>query len=149
MNITNAKNAVILDTRHSPFARLKPVSIKDVSLDGGFWHDRVHINQSVTLQTQYNLLESTGRLDNFRRVSGEVNKPYQGFLFNDSDVYKWLEAGAWAMSYCQDDKLKLMVDTVITMIVNAQDKDGYLNTYFSLERVSERWTNLSEKHELY
>ena len=145
----NPKDAVILDTRHSPFAQLKPISIKDVSLDGGFWNDRVSLNLSVTLQAQYNLLESTGRLDNFRRVSGAIKKPYQGFMFNDSDVYKWLEAGAWVMSYCHDDQLKHMVDRVITLIGNAQDNDGYLNSYFSLERVSERWTNLREKHELY
>ncbi len=149
MKKMNDKDAVILNTWHSPHARLKPVSIKNVSLEEGFWHSRVRINQSVTLQTQYNLLESTGRLDNFRRVFGEVSKPFQGFVFNDSDVYKWLEAAACTMSYCRDDKLNQLVDTVIRLLVKAQDKDGYLNTYFSLERSGERWTNLREKHELY
>jgi DUF1680 family protein len=141
--------AVILDTCHSPYARLKSVSINSICLDEGFWHSRVQINQTVTLHTQYQLLESTGRLDNFRRVSGDINKPFQGYVFNDSDIYKWLEAASWLMIDPHDEQLKQLVDQVITMVSNAQDKDGYLNTYFSLERSGERWTNLQEKHELY
>ena len=31
----------------------------------------------------------------------------------------------------------------------AQGPDGYLNTYFTFERESERWTNLRDMHELY
>jgi DUF1680 family protein len=41
------------------------------------------------------------------------------------------------------------VDEVINIVAKAQDDTGYLNTYFSLERTSERWANLREKHELY
>jgi DUF1680 family protein len=149
MNMLNINNAMILDTWHSPFAHLKPVEMNRIFLDEGFWHSRILLNQTVTLQTQYKLLESTGRLDNFRRVTGEVRKPYRGFMFNDSDVYKWLEAAAWSMISFQDEELRHMVDTVSEVIVKAQDKDGYLNSYFSLERSSERWTNLREKHELY
>lgn len=149
MNMQIPGKAVILDTEHSPFARLKPVSLNVISLDGGFWQSRLLMNQSVTIPTQFQLLEKTGRLDNFRRVAGEIGKPYQGYVFNDSDVYKWLEAASWAMIYHNDEKLQPLVDLVITLITKAQDKDGYLNTYFSLEKIRERWSNLQDKHELY
>lgn len=141
--------AVILDTWHSPYARLKPVSLRNIMLDDGFSQSRVLLNQSVTILTQFQLLETTGRLDNFRRVSGDSKKPYQGYVFNDSDVYKWLEAASWVMIYNHDKQLQTLVDHVINLITKAQDKDGYLNTFFSLEKVRERWTNLQEKHELY
>ena len=142
-------DAVILDTNHSKYTHLMPVDLKTINLDQGFWRDRVSQNLNVTIPNQLRLLETTGRLDNFRRVSGEVRKPFQGYVFNDSDVYKWLEAAAWSLASQPDEQLKKQVDLVISLISNAQDKDGYLNTFFSLDKLRERWMNLQEKHELY
>jgi DUF1680 family protein len=149
MNKITNSNAVILDTTHSSYASLRPVPINKVSLQDGFWQARLALNERVTLPTQYNLLEKTGRLDNFRRVFGEVQKPFQGLVFNDSDVYKWLEAAVWTMAGTQNDEIGEMVSQVVDLISRAQDRDGYLNTYFSLEKIRERWMNLSQKHELY
>jgi DUF1680 family protein len=149
MNQSNTPNAVILDTSHSPSAQLKSVSLSQILIEEGFWHTRMLVNQKVTIPSQYVLLEKTGRLDNFRRASGEAQKPYQGHVFNDSDVYKWLEAVCWMMAYQQDSEISEATDRVINLIVKAQDKDGYLNTFFSLEKIRERWMNLQEKHELY
>jgi len=42
-----------------------------------------------------------------------------------------------------------MAEEVITAIAAAQRPDGYLNSYFALERAAERWTNLRDQHELY
>jgi DUF1680 family protein len=149
MVVTDISDGVILKTSHSRYARLKPVSMKNVHLDDGFWKSRLKISQEITLHSQYQLLESTGRLDNFIRASGKLIKPFQGYVFNDSDVYKWLEAAAWTMIYDQSDELRNNVDYVITLIVSAQQNDGYLNTYYSLDRSNERWTNLQDMHELY
>ena len=73
-----------------------PVSA--VRLTDQFWAPRLRLNREVTLPTQYRLLEETGRLDNFRRAAGKIQVPFRGFFFNDSDVYKWLEAVAWALA---------------------------------------------------
>jgi len=143
------QNPVIVDTSQSPYARLKPISLSKISLDEGFWLDRYRINLKKTIPGQYRLLEQTGRLDNFRRVVGEVQKPFQGCVYNDSDVYKWLEAASWSLQYDQSEYLPALIDQTIELIVQAQDKDGYLNTYFSLDKIRERWTNITDKHELY
>jgi DUF1680 family protein len=143
------QNAVIINTTHSPYTRLKPVSLDNISLFDGFWHTWIKRNTDVTLISQYNLLESTGRLDNFRRLSGKAYKPYRGYVFNDSDVYKWLEAASWALVHRPDSKLQYLVDDVVTLIAEAQDQNGYINTFFSLDRSGERWSNLEKKHELY
>lgn len=143
-------NAVVVDTSQSPHARLKPVPVNAVTLDDAFWAPRLKINREVTLPSQYRQCEETGRLDNFRRVSGTKDVPFQGIFFNDSDVYKWLEAASWSLATHPDDPaLQTMVDDVIAEIAGAQDANGYLNTYFSVERVGERWTNLKDMHELY
>jgi hypothetical protein len=83
-------------------ARLRPVPVSAVRLTDQFWAPRLRLNREVTLPTQYRLLEETGRLDNFRRVAGKSQAPFQGFFFNDSDVYKWLEAVAWALAAAPD-----------------------------------------------
>ena len=141
--------AVIVDTTSSPFARLRPVPVSSVRLEDGFWAPRLERLVKVTLPTQHELLEETGRIDNFRRAAGKLRGPFRGLYFNDSDVYKWVEAAQWALAYARDEGLKRLVDSVVAEIVAAQDADGYLNTYFTFERRGERWTNLRDMHEMY
>jgi DUF1680 family protein len=120
-----------------------------VTLDDEFWAPRRRLNRQVTIPGQYRYCEDTGRIDNFRRAAGQVDLPFQGRYYNDSDVYKWLEAVAWTLATDADPALAEMADTVIDAISAAQQPDGYLNTYFSRERAAERWTNLRDMHELY
>jgi len=103
----------------------------------------------VSLPAQYRFLEETGRLDNFRRAAGATGLPFQGRVYNDSDVYKWLEAAAWTLATDDDPALEQMAETVVEAIAAAQQPDGYLNTYFMFEQAAKRWTNLRDLHELY
>jgi len=97
----------------------------------------------------YNRLEETGRIDNFRRASGKkTDLPYQGAVYNDSDVYKWLEAVAWTLATDPDPRLEGLVESAIDEIAAAQQPDGYLDTYFMFERAGERWANFAN-HEMY
>lgn len=140
---------MITNTQHSSFARLKPVSIKNISLMNGFWYERMRKNNMVTIFSQYKQFEITGGLSNFRRLTESAHRPHQGYVFNDSDVYKWLEAASWIMASQQITELEQLMDNVIDLIARAQDRNGYINTYFSMEHSAERWSNLAEKHELY
>lgn len=141
---------VVVDTTHSAHARLRPVPITDVKITDRFWEPRRAINRATTLASQHHYCEETGRIDNFRRAAGKIDKPFQGiYPFNDSDVYKWLEAACWSLPEFPDPGLFRMVETTIGEITDAQDVNGYLNTYFTFEREPERWTNLKDKHELY
>lgn len=141
--------SVVVDTSRSPHARLRSLPLTDVLLSDGLWEPRRRINRKVTLPSQYDFLESTGRLDNFRRASGKLDAPFQGIYFNDSDVYKWLEAASWTLADDPDLELERMVETVVSEVENAQQPDGYLNTYFMFDKAPERWTNLRDMHELY
>jgi hypothetical protein len=126
------------------------VSLSAVTVNDGFWAPRRAINRTATLPAQYDLLASTGRLDNFRRAAGTLEQDYEGLVFNDSDVYKWLEAASWALAEDGDNvDLATKVDAVIDLVASAQEPDGYLNTYFTFERAGERWSNLRDLHELY
>src|SRR5215217_1337265 len=145
---SKSPQAVTVDTVRSPHVRLRPLPLDAVDLSDEFWEPRRRINREVTLPSQFRHLEETGRLDNFRRASGKVGGEYQGIYFNDSDVYKWLEAASWSLATDPDPGLEQMVDAAITEIEDAQRPDGYLNTYFTFERADERWTDF-DLHEMY
>jgi DUF1680 family protein len=119
-----------------------------VQVQDDFWAPRRRINREVTLPTQYRLLEETGRFDNFRRAAGKQDDPFQGRFFNDTDVYKWIEAAAWTLAETLDPALARMVDAAIAEIADAQQPDGYLDTYFMFDKASERWTDWN-MHEMY
>jgi hypothetical protein len=139
----------VVDVDRSPHARLLPVPVSAVELQGQFWGTRFRTDLAVSLLQQWEQLESTGRLDNFRRVAGRSDRPYQGRVFNDSDLYKWLEAASWSLASGSNPELERLVDEGIALAEGAQQPDGYLDTYYSLERAGERWTNLRDNHELY
>jgi len=147
--MTDNNHAPVVDFRASRGARLRPVPPTAVTLGGRFWGSRLQRIRDTSLPSQHALLESTGRLDNFRRVAGTSDKPYTGLFFNDSDIYKWLEAAAWAQAAGPVPELQTLIDQTIPLVEAAQGEDGYINTYHSLERRHERWSNLRDLHELY
>jgi DUF1680 family protein len=142
-------SAVVVDTSQSPYARLRPVPLTAVTLADAFWAPRRRINREVTLPAQHRYCEETGRMDNFRRAAGKKDVPFQGRYYNDSDVYKWLEAASWTLATDTDPHVAQMAETAIAEIAAAQGADGYLNTFFAHDRAAARWTNLRDMHELY
>jgi uncharacterized protein len=150
MNDTRTlRQPVVVDFASTAFARIKPVAVTAVTLSGAFWGPRFATNIEQTLPSQWDLLESTNRLNNFRRVVGEYDGPFEGLFFNDSDLYKWLEAASWVVARGPNALLEQRIDEGITLIERAQGEDGYIDTYFSVERKDERWTNLRDLHEMY
>ena len=139
---------VVVDTTASPHASLRPLPLDAVTIADSFWAPRRRVNREVSLPTQFRLLKETGRLANFRRAAGRDDSPFQGRYFNDSDVYKWVEAAAWALAEEPDPALAAQVAAVVAEIATAQRADGYLNSYFAGERADLRWTDL-DLHELY
>lgn len=138
----------IIDTSRSPYAKLRPVSMSDVKLTDNFWSPRLDTLVNVTLPTMFTLLEETSRIDNFRVISGKVKGGFKGILFNDSDVYKWIEATAWALVNRRNDQLIKILSDVVNNVAEAQLPDGYINTYF-YHRLGERYRYLRQSHELY
>ncbi len=141
--------AYVIDTSNSPYSKLRPVSISSVKFTDGLLAERVKVVREVTIPTQYELLEQTQRINNFRRASGKIQGDYFGFFFNDTDVYKWIEAVSFSLMWERDKKLEKLLDDVIEEIKLAQDEDGYLDTYFTFEKKKDRWSNLKDLHELY
>ncbi|MBC7217423.1 MAG: glycoside hydrolase family 127 protein [Candidatus Caldatribacterium sp.] len=142
--------AFVVDTRKSKYARLQPVAVNSVRFtEGGFFTDRLRLMGEVTLPLQYQIMEETGRMDNFRIAAGKLSGEFTGFCFNDTDVYKWIEAVSYFLATTKNGELEKLVDKVIEEVKLAQDEDGYLDTYFTFSRKPDRFTNLKDMHELY
>ena len=134
---------------HSPYAKLHTVPIRAVKMGDGFWAARRQANVEKSIPTLLAELEQHGVVDNFLRLEGKKNVPRRGPLYTDSDIYKWMEAVAFVLQSGDQPKLRAEFDRLTDIILAAQEPSGYLNTYWSGERASERFTEMYRSHELY
>ena len=89
---------VPLDTRRSPYAHWRTLPPNAFRLSTGFWSSRQTTNAERSLSHGYRMLEEAGNLNNLRLAAGQGQGEYKGPVFQDSDVYKWLEAMAYQMA---------------------------------------------------
>ncbi|MBN1543294.1 glycoside hydrolase family 127 protein [candidate division KSB1 bacterium] len=129
--------------------KLVPISYRRVRLTHGFWADKQRINREITLPAILHHSQSTGRIDAFKLEYTATNSRPRPHYFWDSDVYKWLEAAAFALGNSHDAELEAKVDHIVDLIAKAQQPDGYLNIYFTCVEPDKRWSNLRDWHELY
>ncbi|MBS1707142.1 MAG: glycoside hydrolase family 127 protein [Armatimonadetes bacterium] len=101
------------------------------------------------LAHQWQMCEETGRTENFRRAARGEKGGFVGRYFNDSDIYKLAEAVAYAVQIRKSPELTNILGQCVTLIEEAQEADGYIDTYFQLEHPDKRYLNLAAKHEMY
>jgi photosystem II stability/assembly factor-like uncharacterized protein len=68
--------------------------IEQVTIHDPFWSSRLESNSTRAIFHQWEQLEASGCIDNFRIVASELDGFRQGWFFADSDAYKWLDAAA-------------------------------------------------------
>ena len=126
-----------------------PVDFSAVNIRDDFWSPRIQTVSESTLAACIDYTENkTGRIRNFERAAGHTTGQHEGIYYDDSDVYKALEAMAYALRTNPDSSLEARADEWIDKITAAQLPDGYLNTYYTLTGLDKRWTDM-EKHEDY
>lgn len=129
--------------------RLYPVSFSEVRINDAFWSPRMHTVATATLDACIDYTENkTGRIRNFEKAARRSKEKHEGIYYDDSDVYKALEAIAYSLRNHPSPKLEKKADEWIDKIAAAQLQDGYLNTYYTLTGLENRWTDM-EKHEDY
>ena len=74
---------------------------------------------------------------------------FHGWVFQDSDVYKWLEAVAYSLMAHPDANLQQQAEEVISLVCDAQMENGYLDTLFIINNPDNIFSNLRDWHELY
>ena len=131
------------------FPKIEPVNFSQVSVTDNFWKPRIDKVATVTIPV---CIEQTAiktpRLRNFEKVARHKGEKHEGIFYDDSDVYKALEAIAYSLKNNPNKKTEQTADEWIDKIAAAQLPDGYLNTYFTLTGLDKRWTDMS-MHEDY
>jgi hypothetical protein len=128
---------------------LQPVSFSSVTITDAFWKPRMQTVASKTLEACVLQTEiKTPRIRNFEKVVRNQGEKHEGIYYDDSDVYKAIEAIAYSLKNFPDKELEERADRWIDVIAKAQLPDGYLFTWYQLGDLSKRWTDI-EKHEDY
>jgi DUF1680 family protein len=134
---------------HSQSLAFEPVSFSKVTITDPFWKPRIERISTATLPACIDQTEvKTARIRNFEVAAGTRSGKFEGIFYDDSDVYKALEAIAYALKNNPDPELAKKADEWIDKIVAAQLPDGYINTYYTLTGLDRRWTDMS-MHEDY
>lgn len=136
--------------------KLKSVDLSKIQIKDHFWTKHVELVKDIIIPYQWEAMndriegaESSHCLENFKIAAGRASGEFYGAVFQDTDIAKWLEAVGFTLSNYKDKELEKTADEVIDLIAEAQDEDGYLNTYFTIKEPDKRWKNLCEGHELY
>ena len=138
---------------------VQPVPFTKVQVNDNFWLPRINTNREVTIPYSFGMCVETGRINNFIYAAGiKPGKFCTVFPFDDSDVYKILEGAAYSLHTYPDDALEAYCDSIIRIIELTQESDGYLMTWRQIDPTApptswsggaERWSDISNGHELY
>ncbi len=130
---------------------LTPLPLTAVSLDPsgelGAWQT---LNRERTIPHVVERLDTSGVMDNLRRITGESEAEYRGFNFADSDLHKTLEALAWeAARVPEDQPWEQFVRDATALLARAQRADGYLYSHVQGHGDQHPWRDMRWGHELY
>ena len=149
------------NAKHTEFIGLKKVAVND-----SFWTPFMERIRTQVIPYQWEALndrvpgaDPSYCVRNFK-LAAELTHPeldygvprdigHGGCVFQDSDFAKWIEATAYSLTWYPDPELEKTLDHTIDIICNAQQSDGYLNTYYIINGMDKRFTNLKDNHELY
>lgn len=139
---------------------ISSVDIKDVELSDNFWLPKIKVIQDTTIHYSFDKCDSEGRMQNFLVAGGKIKGAYKGKMpFDDTDLYKIIEGASYSLISKPNKNLDAYLDSIIAIIKTGQESDGYLTTWFTIDRQkppawwvkpsTSRWENESSSHELY
>ncbi len=155
------KESLVNSSKHNVFVNLKNISVSD-----NFWKPFMERIRTVVIPYQWEALndripnaDPSYCMRNFKVAAQMTHKHidygvpkdigHGGMVFQDSDLAKWIESAAYSLVWHPDPSLEKIIDEAIDIVCNAQQDDGYLNTYYIIKGLEKRFTNLRDNHELY
>ena len=134
----------------------KPLPIDSINVTDNFWRNMMELVRNNVIPYQWEALndriegaEPSYCIQNFKIAANMMEGEFKGFVFQDSDFAKWIEAVGFSLMWHKDENLEKTADEAIDIVCAAQQPDGYLDTYYIINGLDKRWTNLKDNHELY
>ena len=135
--------------------KLTPLPLGSIRLTEGLASRMQQLVRDTVLPYQWEILhdrvEGAAKshcIENFRIAAGLATGEHYGMVFQDSDLYKWLEAVAYTLEVFGDPALEARADEMCELIRLAQQPDGYINTYYTLRKSDNCGQKLQEGNEL-
>ncbi|TAL41433.1 MAG: glycoside hydrolase family 127 protein, partial [Chitinophagaceae bacterium] len=143
--ITVSVNVFSQTTLH----KIEPVNFSQVNITDNFWRPKIDKVATKTLAACiYQTEVATPRIRNFEKVARGKGEEHEGIFYDDSDVFKALEAMAYSLKTHPSAEMEKKCDEWIDKIAAAQQPDGYLNTWYTLKGLQDKYTDMS-MHEDY
>ena len=70
----NWRDQGIIHIDKSPYAKLHSVPVRAVTMSEGFWAPRRRVVSEVSIPSSLRLIEQSGVMDNFRRLTGQKGR---------------------------------------------------------------------------
>ncbi|MGO9661612.1 MAG: glycoside hydrolase family 127 protein [Acidimicrobiales bacterium] len=129
---------------------LRPLGLDDVQITGGIWAERQKVNRDITIPAGAEELRAAGAIENFNVAKAGGVGAYHGPVYEDGEVYKWLEALAWEQARQPSGRLASWQKDVSEIVAGAQAPDGYLNTFVQVTAGDGgRFADLAVNHEIF
>jgi DUF1680 family protein len=138
--------------------QIQPVPFTHVHVNDQFWAPKMEVNAKITIPYILQQCKENGRIANFLRAAKllEGDKMTE-YPFDDTDLYKVIEGASYALQVQPNPTLSIYLDSLITIIGAAQEADGYLYTFRTVNAKkphewigSKRWEKDEDlSHELY
>ena len=136
---------------------ITPVSFTDVHVEDTFWRQRLDTLRNKTIRYAFERSDRAGYVRNFAIAAGLMEGRFQsGQPFDDADLFKVIEGAAYLLKVEPDPELEQYVDSIIDIVVAAQEPDGYLFTNRTINNPlhpwcgKERWeTDWNLSHETF
>lgn len=136
--------------------KLDLLPLKALKVNDFFWNKYTGLVTKEIIPYQWKALndevadaEPSYCIDNFKVAAGLKEGTFHGWVFQDTDLAKWLEAVAYSLSYEPNEALEKLADDAIELVGKAQQENGYINTHFTILHPGKQYCNLKEGHELY
>ena len=129
--------------------KLENINFSKVTVEDAFWKPRMEKVAEITIPVCMDQTEiKTPRIRNFEITAGLRKGDFEGIFYDDSDVFKALEAIAYSLKVKNNPEIEKRADGWIDKIAAAQQPNGYLNTFYTLKEPDKKWTDMS-MHEDY
>lgn len=136
-------------------SKLTPLPLRDIVIDDPFWSGRIQTAREVSIDYMWRALNDqvpdvvpSHCIRNFRIAAGLEDGAFEGCRFQDSDLYKWLEAVAYSLETAPDPVLLARAEGAIALVAKAQLPNGYIDTYVTLGGLIP-WSDTCRAHEMY
>lgn len=129
--------------------------VKSVKIKDNFWTKRQKLISDRIILYQWDLLNDriegapkSHCIANFKIAAGLQEGKHYGLPWQDHDLAKWMEAAAFSLMNYPNVEIEKILDECVALLKQVQQPDGYLNTYYTINKTEKRFTDIAYGHEI-